>query len=310
MKKRLLVLISIYCIVCACCADNNNLLLLSGTQQNGVPLNGKIPSGATVNSNDGKLSLKFDKKGSVKYRIFILPDMSCLYLKCKLTTKGFKSGEKSWETARIAVRFYNDQNKMVGGWLKVIQETKSDSCSVKSIVYDIPKEAKTAVVEPANFGKTGSVEYSDLVLCTTPENLLLSPNPNSLDTKVVAENIKVSSLDGGINIVIDGNGKIPTSIPLPKQAKQIKMSMQWKLSNVVSGKESWKTARIALRFYGTKGAVGKWPKVPSASGSTDWEEFSCKYVIPEGAVSLSIEPANFGKSGKVEIKNLRIIVEN
>ena len=61
------------------------------------------------------------------------------------------------------------------------------------------------------------------------------------------------------------------------------------------------------RFYDRQGkAVGEWPRVFSASGTSGWLDCDRLYQVPEGAATLRFTPANFGTAGKVKIRNLRL----
>jgi len=90
---------------------------------------------------------------------------------------------------------------------------------------------------------------------------------------------------------------------------RLTLSMRMRATGVVRGKEGWMNARLAMAFYDADGKrVGPWPNVFHAVGTTDWMDCRRNYYVPEGAVELRINPANFGDAGSVEFDDIVICV--
>jgi len=303
MKKLLFAAL----VLCGCWAAQAENLLLAHTNANGCPEGRKLPPGATVSVTDDKLNLQFSAPGSLQYTINITPDHRRFWLSGTIRATGLTPGKQDWQNGRIAMRFLDAAGKQTGDWPQVFSASGTTQAERCSRIYNIPANAATLLVEPANFGTAGAIEFTNLALTEAPQNLLLSPNPGGIPADGLDKGgLKAQVNDGKLAVRIDGNASCRLNIPVAPEWKTLKLSGKWQCDQVRPGNADWKNARIAMRFYDAKGPVGNWPEPVSGSGSTAWQEISRVYEIPAGASSLGFEPANFGDSGTVEFQDLSL----
>ena len=99
---------------------------------------------------------------------------------------------------------------------------------------------------------------------------------------------------------LDGNGGLSWSVPLKPGQCELRFSCRMRTEGVEIGDANWKDARVAMEFHDAANKrTGGFPPVPHAVGTTAWKDYVIVLDVPEGAASLVITPANFGKAGKV-----------
>lgn len=285
-------------------------LFLAHADDNGVPEGRKAPAESRISVREGKLNVALNKSGSLEYVVYITPDLGTrLHLSGRMRAVALVPGKEGWQNGRIALRFLDRSHKLTGGWPRAVEV--SGTCAEKpfSRVYSIPRGAVRLLIEPAHFGRSGSVEFRDLLLTTAPENLLLAPNPNGVPASgIVQGTFRAKPENGRLNMRIDGTGNRIFHIPLEPSWKSLKLEMKMRTDDVQRGDADWKDARINLRFYNGSKAVGPWPEMFRMSGTNDWRACSRIYEIPAGAKGLNFEPANFGTSGSVEFRDMKLSV--
>lgn len=90
---------------------------------------------------------------------------------------------------------------------------------------------------------------------------------------------------------------------------KLKLTMRLRATGVVVGDAGWKDARLAMTFADGAGKrVGDWPQVFNASGTTGWIACERTYVIPTGAATLTLAPANFGSAGTAEFADVVLTI--
>lgn len=138
-------------------------------------------------------------------------------------------------------------------------------------------------------------------------NLLIAPE-GSLRCDRAGDGITVEIRNGLVNLTLEGaERQLGFSLPIEPDAKLVRLSGRMQVEGVRRGKANWQDGRMAMRFYDRQGkAVGEWPRVFSASGTSGWLDCDRLYQVPEGAATLRFTPANFGTAGKVKIRNLRL----
>lgn len=291
-------------------AGEQENLFLAHANETGVPDGRKIPALSSVKIADGKLNVVFGGPGSLEYTVYITPDLgNRLYLSGSMKAANLVPGKDGWRNGRIALRFLDRSGKQAGGWPEVVSVSGTTPEKTFGRVYSIPPKAAVLLIEPAHFGKSGKVEFRSLSLTAVPENLLLAPNPGGIPEKgFVRGNFEASVKDGRLNVRIEGSGSKIIHIPVEPGWKSLKLEAKMKAKEVRKGNADWKDARIGIRFYDWKKAVGPWPDIFRMTGTTDWQECIRVYEIPEGARGLNFEPANFGVSGTVEFKDMKLSV--
>ncbi len=285
-------------------------LFLAHVNENGTPEGRKVPAQCAVRTAAGKLHITFGAPGSLEYMVYITPDLgNRLYLSGIMKAANLVPGKEGWQNGRIAMRFLDQSGKRTGSWPEVVSISGTTGEKPFGKVYSIPPKASVLLIEPAHFGKSGSVEYRNLSLTTLPANLLLAPNPGGIPEKgLVQGTLRMSVKNGLLNVRIDGSGNRIIHIPIDPAWKSLKLEMEMRTESVRNGDADWKDARLGLRFYQGSKAVGPWPDIFRMSGTREWQNCTRIYEIPEGARGLNFEPANFGISGTVEFKNMKLTV--
>lgn len=291
-------------------AGEQENLFLAHTSGSGAPEGRKIPSGSKIEVKNGKLNIALNGRGSLEYTVYVTPDLGTrLHLSGTMKATGLVPGKENWRNGRIAIRFLDSSHKLTGGWPEAVSVSGTTSEKPFSKVYPIPSKAVRLLIEPANFGESGSVEFRDLMLTTPPDNLLLAPNPGGVpENGIVRGNFRAKPEAGKLNIRIDGTGNRLFHIPVDPGWKSLKLEMKMKSDEVRRGDADWKDARINMRFYNGAKGIGPWPSMFRMSGTNDWQECVRIYEIPEGARGLNFEPANFGVSGIVEFRGMKLSV--
>ncbi len=303
---------------------------------NGIPDGWNAPKGVSYPSEDGRKLLKIDGGGlSVGAKIAVDPSWTSLKLSFKARYKDVVVGDQDWKTARMAMVFNDKAGKKVGDWPNVWGETgTSDGWITFEREYKIPQGADHLVINPANFGKSGTVEFDDIKVVVgkskkpqyvdvadikIPEgNIVENGNfekdlnndgvPDKWDRR---DGISYPSENGKRWLKIEGGQKsIHRKIELEPGWGVVKLSFKARCKDIVPGEEGWQNARMAMNFADDSDKkVGEWPNVFGWSeGTKDWVECEREYKVPPGASCLFINPANYGKSGTVEFADISLKV--
>lgn len=143
-----------------------------------------------------------------------------------------------------------------------------------------------------------------LFLTLSAENLLTTNRPQNIWPH---GKTTLSAKDGKLSVSVPHGSTCHGSITIRPEWKFLRLDMEMRVKDLRPGAQSWQCGRLAMRFYGAdRKPVGKWPEMFGMSGNSDWTRCSRIYEIPEGAVLLAIDPANFGKSGIAEFRNLTV----
>ena len=124
--------------------------------------------------------------------------------------------------------------------------------------------------------------------------------------------IEMSLSKDGPSFRVTGGGRmIRYRIALPEKAKVLFLSMMARTRDCVRGDEGWKNARLDLMFIDRNGKrVGPWLKTFAFTGTHDWTFCERDFEIPSGAAFIDVIPANYGKSGTIELKQIRLIPDS
>jgi hypothetical protein len=101
------------------------------------------------------------------------------------------------------------------------------------------------------------------------------------------------------------------AVPLPAEAKALKLTWRWRATDLKPGKEAWFDARILLNFKDAAGKkIGKDPSAPYLRASTgEWREGAARFLVPDGARTLELMPALFQvERGTLDIDNVSLEV--
>ena len=118
-----------------------------------------------------------------------------------------------------------------------------------------------------------------------------------------------TSIHDGV-LVCDGpRAATGASLELKPEWGKLKLSTSMRVTDLVSGDNSWENGRLTMQFVDAAGKmVGDWPDVFGFAGTADWTPCERIYRIPEGAARLNVGLCNLGKSGKVFFKPVSIKV--
>jgi len=125
-----------------------------------------------------------------------------------------------------------------------------------------------------------------------------------------AKNAKVVLIDKKPTLVLNGSySSISQIVQLKPDWQTLHLSTLMKATDIKVGDAAWKDGRLVLNFKDKEGKrVGPWPNVFNVKGTTDWTECERDYDVPVGSVSLDVNPANFGSSGKLEFQDIKLTV--
>ncbi|HCE45092.1 MAG TPA: hypothetical protein DET40_16245 [Lentisphaeria bacterium] len=326
-------------ISCAGFAQENlirNADFKTDANNDGVPDGWSAQKGISYPAENGRKYLKIEGgQASTGIKVPIDPQWKSLKLSFKARYKDVEVGDQTWKTARLAMNFSDKDGKKVGDWPEVWGETgTSDGWITFERQYKIPEGAAFLGLNPANFGKSGTVEFDDIKLTVgrAKGSLYVDPADARLPEKNIVENgnfeadsnkdgtpdkwdkregISYPSENGKRWLKIDGGGKsVNRKLELEGGWGVLKMSFKARVADVVPGAEGWQNARMAMNFADEGGKkVGEWPDVFNWNGSTNgWVDCEREYKIPPGAEFLVLNPANHGKSGSVEFSDIVIKV--
>lgn len=140
------------------------------------------------------------------------------------------------------------------------------------------------------------------------DNLLLArAGENGVPEKVaLPPGSQASVTNGKLNVKIPAGKSVIYRVSISPEMHTLRLTGKLRVTDLKKGKEGWMDGRISMRFNGADGKmVGDWPANYNLSGTA---EVICNrvYVIPDGAVELLVEPANFGVSGFTEAAGLSL----
>ena len=99
---------------------------------------------------------------STSQRIKLEPEWWELKLTMRMRVTGVVRGNESWKNARLAMSFHDGKGKRVGEWPNVFNATGTGEWVPCEREYDVPWGAESLVLNPANFGAEGKVEFDDI----------------------------------------------------------------------------------------------------------------------------------------------------
>jgi hypothetical protein len=152
--------------------------------------------------------------------------------------------------------------------------------------------------------------YSFFSFCFTvlaygaSDNILIDGNGHPKNI-YVHRGASMNVVNGLLNVSVPHGSACNGTVHLEPEWKYLRLDMEMRTENMVQGDQPWQCGQMAMRFYNAdKKPVGGWPKMFQMSGTNNWTKCSRIYKIPEHAVRLSFDPANFGKKGIAEYRNI------
>lgn len=141
-------------------------------------------------------------------------------------------------------------------------------------------------------------------------NLLNASTLYKGKTKGISAELK----DGKASFSVEGNWvSCCNRIPLPEGStgknRMLLVRFQMRSFDCVRGRDGWQNARLDLFFLDAAGKrIGSYLKTNQLTGTNPWKNYADVYPIPENAAFFDVVPANYGKSGKVEMRNVEIFL--
>lgn len=126
----------------------------------------------STNVHDGKYSLKIhndDFKWSGTDQTVFLPEgAKNITIRGWMKADSVRRGGKQWENARIAVEFYNAENKLTGGYPPAVAEASGNRAWRQyKRKYPVPSSAKTVKLQMALGNATGTAYFDNMELIIT-----------------------------------------------------------------------------------------------------------------------------------------------
>ncbi len=90
------------------------------------------------------------------------PDWRELELTMRMRATNVIQGEEGWQNARLAMSFYNKDGEQVGPWPDVFYAVGTTDWIDCKRIYNIPPGADHLILNPANFGAEGNIEFDDI----------------------------------------------------------------------------------------------------------------------------------------------------
>ncbi len=298
---------------------------------------GGASKGISISRADGQSALVIDGGSlGMEQSVKLQPEWGKVRLTMRMRATNVELGEQDWQDARLAMTFNDAEAKRVGDWPNVFHAKGSTDWVDCDRTYDVPQNAAFLTLQPANFGKSGKVEFAAIKVAVVAlrDEKPVAAKPSAVPSVPLgkigdnlvrngdfskdssgqpedwgkAKGVSAVKQDGKSRLVINAaNTGVNQKIPLHPDWHKLKLTMRMKAVDVERGEQDWQDARLAMCFLGADGKrVGDWPNVFSAKGTTDWIACERTYIIPEGAAHLDVTPSNLGKSGRAEFENIRL----
>ena len=249
-----------------------------------------------------------------------------------LTVAGFVrikdvvQGKNEWDMARIAVLFFDTKGVQVGGWPEVGRWKGTADWSYKEKSFEIPEGAATCKIAIQLGSCSGTMWADDItaiygrpVRQNDPANMLLnggleygSDTPESWDfydddPADFASPGNNSPRCFYISLKKSGYPMLNQTFELDgKTVKKVKVGADYKLKDVIQGKEEWEKARLNVEFFDAKKErINGWPVIGDAVGTVgDWQRWEQVIDVPPSTRSMTVSIGILNTSGEMWVDNL------
>lgn len=175
IMKKILFVICVFAGFLMAANGTENLLLDAGKGN----AHGWPPArGVRYEVKDQLLSVTIDGHGGAGKRIPLKPEWKYLVLSMNMRLTGVAAGKQGWQNGRLAMRFFDQDNKGTGPWPDVFNGSGTSGARKCVRVYEIPQGAASLEISPANFGTSGRVEFTGMSL--TPLESLEKLNKDAM----------------------------------------------------------------------------------------------------------------------------------
>ena len=174
MKSNLIsaaLLTALFCAVSGWAAQETP----PGELFSGKILEKKLPAGASLTRDPatGLPGVRIDRGNTgADFRFPISEDTAGYRIRFRVRCKDVVKGELGWQKARLDVRFLDASGKKDVTWVEKHDLEGTRDWQSFDDLYPVPREAKMLWIIPANYGKSGEVEFADLsVVPSTAPNM-------------------------------------------------------------------------------------------------------------------------------------------
>lgn len=116
--------------------------------------------------------------------------------------------------------------------------------------------------------------------------------------------------ENGLHLQLSGHlAVVGIRFPLTEGTTDLLLSGESSCRDVKEGAESWRQGQVSLIFFDKEGRRMKTRsgnRPHRLSGTQTWRAFQLGFTVPEGAVSAELDGSNYGESGRVEFRNLKL----
>lgn len=331
MKSNLIsaaLLTALFCAVSGWAAQETP----PGELFSGKILEKKLPAGASLTRDPatGLPGVRIDRGNTgADFRFPISEDTAGYRIRFRVRCKDVVKGELGWQKARLDVRFLDASGKKDVTWVEKHDLEGTRGWQSFDDLYPVPREAKMLWIIPANYGKSGEVEFADLSVVPLDraeyEKQMFKREQLGVNL-LTRENVGAMKLPAGMTVSwnndkptfkIDRGSctatlRIPipqafTQIPKDRPAVMLRACYRIRTDNVVRGKLSWQNARLDLQYLNREGRqFGPYLQLPTFLGTNDWRTIDEQYSITPGAAFLAVIPTNYGAEGSLEIADVEL----
>lgn len=124
-----------------------------------------------VTAPDASVHVTLKPGQGLSQSLRLQPDVARLALKARIRTAGLVTGKQDWQNGRLAMAFFNAQNKQVGGWPDVFGFAGTTDWQDCQREYIVPKDAVRLEFSCSHFGSAGTVDFQDVTFTVTRRRL-------------------------------------------------------------------------------------------------------------------------------------------
>ena len=132
----------------------------------------KSNQGHIVRQDDNVWLMLEGSQASTDQTVQLQPDWWKLELTMRMRATNVIQGEEGWQNARLAMSFYNKDGERVGPWPDVFYAVGTTDWLDCRRIYDIPPGADHLILNPANFGAEGNVEFDDIRIMVSQKHAM------------------------------------------------------------------------------------------------------------------------------------------
>lgn len=134
-----------------------NLLMQGNNPKNIWP-----KDGTTISVEGDGLEVTVPQGGQCNGSIYIMPKWKVIRISYEIKAIDIVPGDQSWQCGRICLAFYGSNGEMIGPWPKMFDFSGSTDWTKIDQLYDIPAGAVRLAIDPAMYGKSGTVKFRNL----------------------------------------------------------------------------------------------------------------------------------------------------